>query len=365
MTEFDQVDLELSGIRKTFGSTMAVDDLHLQVMKGEFLFLLGPSGCGKTTTLRMIAGFIRPDRGKIVIRGKDVSRIPAHKRGLGMVFQDYALFPHMNVFDNVAFGLRMRRVPKSRWKVRVGQVLELVRLEGLESRYPRELSGGQQQRVALARALVIEPAVLLLDEPLSNLDLKLRQQMRVELRQLQERLGITTIFVTHDQEEALSMGDRIAVMDAGCIKQLGSPREIYEFPGSRFIADFIGESNFFRGKIKKVINPDLVEVFVDEGFTILCKSTASLKTEQSVSAAIRPEKILLLEKPTSEYANCFRSEVLTAVFIGFYTRFHLLLSGNAICIAQQQNVRGARGFQKEDQLYVAWAAEDCTVILEG
>ncbi len=361
----NDVDLELSGVRKTFGSTVAVDDLDLKVMRGEFLFLLGPSGCGKTTTLRLIAGLIHPERGKIFIRGRDVSRVSAHKRGLGMVFQDYALFPHMNVFDNVAFGLRMKKVPRSQWKKKVGRALELVRLEGLEDRYPKQLSGGQQQRVALARALVIEPMALLLDEPLSNLDLKLRQQMRVELRQLQERLGITTIFVTHDQEESLSMGDRIAVMEDGRINQLGSPKNIYEFPRSRFIADFIGESNFFQGKVTKIMESGNAEVEVDEGFKLVGKGPESLKAGKRVTVAVRPEKMHLLDQLTPEYPNCLPSKVLTAVFMGSYTRFHLSLPGDAICIVQQQNVRGVRGFQKGDHAYVAWEVEEGLVITEG
>ena len=364
MAGSNEVDLELSGVRKVFGRTVAVDNLDLQVMKGEFLFLLGPSGCGKTTTLRMIAGFIRPESGKIFLRGRDVSRIPAHKRGLGMVFQDYALFPHMNVFDNVAFGLRMRKVARSQWKERIGRALELVRLEGLEERYPKELSGGQQQRVALARALVIEPMVLLLDEPLSNLDLKLRQQMRVELRQLQERLGITTVFVTHDQEESLSMGDRIAVMEAGRINQLGCPKDIYEFPHSRFIADFIGESNFFQGKVTKITDSGEAEVEADEGFKIVGKTSGMLQFGQRASVAVRPEKILLLDQPAPQYPNCLPSRVFTAVFLGSYTRLQLSLPGNAICIVQQQNIRGARTFQKEDHIYVAWTVEDGLVIPE-
>lgn len=361
----NDADLELSGVRKTFGSTVAVDDLDLKVTRSEFLFLLGPSGCGKTTTLRLIAGLIRPERGKIFIRGRDVSRVPAHKRGLGMVFQDYALFPHMNVFENVAFGLRMQKVPRSQWKERAGRALELVRLEGLEGRYPRQLSGGQQQRVALARALVIEPMALLLDEPLSNLDLKLRQQMRVELRQLQERLGITTIFVTHDQEESLSMGDRVAVMENGRINQLGSPKSIYEFPHSRFIADFIGESNFFQAKVTKITESGDAEVEANEGFKLTAKAPGSLKAGERVTVAVRPEKMFLLDQPTSEYPNCFPSKVLTSVFMGSYTRFHLSLPGDTICLVQQQNVRDVRDFQKGDKAYVAWAVEDTLVIPEG
>jgi len=359
-----EVDLELVGIRKSYEHAVAVDDLDLKVMKGEFLFLLGPSGCGKTTTLRMIAGLIRPDTGKIFIRGKDVSGVPAHKRGLGMVFQDYALFPHMSVFGNVAFGLRMKKVPRSHWRNKVEHALELARLEGLEERYPKQLSGGQQQRVALARALVIEPMILLLDEPLSNLDLKLRQQMRVELRQLQERLGITTIFVTHDQEESLSMGDRIAVMERGRINQLDSPRNIYEFPRSRFIADFIGESNFFRGNVTTISDSGDVEVKSEEGFMVRAKTPMGVSLGQQVSVAVRPEKMSLLAQPISEHPNCVPCEVSAVVFMGSYTRFHLSLLGGTLCIVQQQNVRGARTFRNGDRAYITWAVEDGLVIMD-
>ena len=360
--ETTHVDLELSGVRKSFGHTVAVENLSLKVMKGEFLFLLGPSGCGKTTTLRMIAGFTQPDKGKIFIRGKEVSRIPAHKRGLGMVFQDYALFPHMTVFDNLAFGLRMGKVKKIEWKDKVARALELVQLEKMEHRYPKQLSGGQQQRVALARALVIEPTVLLLDEPLSNLDLKLRQLMRVELRQLQERLGITTIFVTHDQEESLSMGDRIAVMEAGHINQLGGPKDIYECPQSRFIADFIGESNFFRGRVAELTGSGKAVVNIDEGFKLTGNTHGGTELGQKVSVAVRPEKILLLEHSAPENPNCLPGSVLTAVFIGSYTRFQVSLPGDVLCVVQQQNTRGAKSFQRHDQVHVAWAVEDNLII---
>lgn len=360
----DSVDLELAGIYKSFGHTVAVDDLYLEVKKGEFLFLLGPSGCGKTTTLRMIAGFIHPESGKILIRGKDVSRVPAHRRGLGMVFQDYALFPHMTVFDNVAFGLRMQKVQKKKWRERVGRALELVQLEGLEERYPRQLSGGQQQRVALSRALVIEPAVLLLDEPLSNLDLKLRQQMRVELRQLQERVGITTIFVTHDQEEALSMGDRIAVMESGRINQLGKPKEIYQYPKSRFIADFIGESNFFHGKVKTIESTDEARIITHNGVSLIGKARDPFQPGQSVNAVVRPEKISLFHQPPAEYPNRMPGKVLTAVFTGSYTRFQILTQGEDLCVVQQQNTRDSQTFDKGDPVHLAWTVEDTLIIPE-
>ncbi|MFN8590587.1 MAG: ATP-binding cassette domain-containing protein, partial [Thermomicrobiales bacterium] len=218
------------GITKRYEQAVAVDDLTLEVHRGEFLTFLGPSGCGKTTTLRMIAGFVEPDEGTITIMGEDMTDRPPHKRNLGMVFQSYALFPHMTVFDNVAFGLKMRKLPGSEVKQRVEQALGLVRLGEMQRRYPRQLSGGQQQRVALARAIVIEPYLLLLDEPLSNLDAKLRKAMQVELRELQQRLGITAIYVTHDQEEAMTVSDRIAVMDRGRIVQIGTPSEVYRRP---------------------------------------------------------------------------------------------------------------------------------------
>ncbi|MCS6933213.1 MAG: ABC transporter ATP-binding protein [Acetobacteraceae bacterium] len=239
----------LEGVTKTFpGGTRAVDAVSLAIAEGEFFSLLGPSGCGKTTTLRMIAGFEAPDAGRIRVRGADITALPPEKRNMGMVFQNYALFPHRTVAENVAFGLRMRNVPKADIAARVRQALAMVRLEGLEDRRPAQLSGGQQQRVALARAIVVNPTVLLCDEPLGALDKKLRQAMQFELKELHRRLGLTLVYVTHDQEEALTMSDRIAVMRAGRIAQLGTPREIYDRPTSRFVADFIGDTNILDGE---------------------------------------------------------------------------------------------------------------------
>jgi putative spermidine/putrescine transport system ATP-binding protein len=239
----------LSGLVKHFGATSAVNEFSLDVADGEFVALLGPSGCGKTTTLRMIAGFVEPTSGTIAIDGRDVTQLPPYRRNTGMVFQGYALFPHMTVAQNVAFGLQMRNVGADDATARVRDTLAMVRLQSLESRFPSQLSGGQQQRVALARALVINPAVLLLDEPLSNLDAKLRGEMRIEIRQLQRRLALTTIFVTHDQEEALTMADRLVVMDRGAVQQIGTPWDLYERPDNRFVADFIGKSNIFAGRL--------------------------------------------------------------------------------------------------------------------
>src|SRR5690242_6100747 len=239
-------DVRLERVEKSFdGTTRAVDRVDLTIDPGEFFALLGPSGCGKTTTLRMIAGFEEPDAGRILIAGDDVTQMAAHRRGLGMIFQSYALFPHRTVAENVGFGLRMRNLAKNEIKARVAQALRQVALEGYDDRRPAQLSGGQQQRVALARAIVIRPRVLLCDEPLAALDRKLRQSMQLELKGLQQQLGITTVFVTHDQEEAMTISDRIAVMNAGRIEQIGNPADIYNRPRTRFVADFIGEINLF------------------------------------------------------------------------------------------------------------------------
>ncbi len=242
--------LQLTGLTKMYGDFRAVSDVNLDIGQGELMVLLGPSGCGKTTTLRMIAGFVAPTAGEIRLGGNDITRQPPWKRNTGLVFQSYALFPHLSVADNVAFGLRMRKLSPSEIAAKLTEALRLVRLEGLAERLPRELSGGQQQRVALARALVIEPDILLLDEPLSNLDAKLRHEVRVEIRELQKKLGLTTVMVTHDQEEALTMADRLVVMSNGRVQQVGSQRDLYENPANTFVAGFVGRTNFLRGRVE-------------------------------------------------------------------------------------------------------------------
>ena len=243
MHRMDGFAIALENVTKAYGGHDVVTDVSLDIREGEFFSLLGPSGCGKTTSLRMIAGFVEPDAGRVLLRGEDVTRVPPNKRPVNMVFQQYALFPHMSVYDNVAFGLNVKRVPRRERKGRVEELLRVVSLEGLGKRRPRQLSGGQQQRVALARALVNRPAALLLDEPLGALDVKLRKQMQLELKRIQHELGTTFVYVTHDQDEALAMSDRIAVMNDGRIAQIGSPREIYEHPVSDFVADFVGTIN--------------------------------------------------------------------------------------------------------------------------
>jgi putative spermidine/putrescine transport system ATP-binding protein len=261
--------LRLTGITKSYGDFKAVDDFSIDIADGEFLVLLGPSGCGKTTTLRIVAGFIEPSFGKVHLGERDVTALPPWKRNAGLVFQSYALFPHMSVNDNVAFGLEMRKMPRAEMAQRIAEALRLVRLDHLADRLPRQLSGGQQQRVALARALVFRPDVLLLDEPLSNLDAKLRQEVRVEIRELQRKLGLTTVMVTHDQEEALTMADRLVVMSEGRIRQIGSQQDLYERPSEKFVADFVGRSTFIDGRM------DGPGRFVSEGgLVVACEAPA-------------------------------------------------------------------------------------------
>jgi putative spermidine/putrescine transport system ATP-binding protein len=285
-----KVVVELRGCTRDYGAVRAVDALDLTVYEGEFLSLLGPSGCGKTTTLNLIAGFVPPTAGQIVIDGEDVTARPAHLRGLGVVFQSYALFPHLSVRENVAFGLRERRVPAAEIDRRVGEALELVRLDRAGRQRPSELSGGMQQRVALARALVYRPRVLLLDEPLAALDRKLREGMRDELRAIQRTVGITTIFVTHDQAEALGLSDRIAVLSAGRIEQLGAPREIYAHPSTRFVADFIGASTVLGAR---AVAADRVALAGAQ----LRVAEVTLQAGTDVELAIRPERVRLASGP--------------------------------------------------------------------
>ena len=269
-------DVELVGVTKRFGDVAAVRGVSLDVAHGEFLTLLGPSGCGKTTTLNMIAGFLRPDEGQILLGGRRVEHLPPYRRDTAMVFQQYALFPHMTIAENIGFGLQMRKVPKTEIAKRVDRALEIVRLPGLGSRRPAQLSGGQQQRVALARAIVTEPTVLLLDEPLSNLDLKLRESLRLEIKSIQRELGITAIYVTHDQGEALVMSDRIVVMNQGLIEQIGEPTAIYEEPRTAFVAEFIGTSNFLRGQLGQGLEAGdvTVPVTLRDGATIRARPPA-------------------------------------------------------------------------------------------
>jgi spermidine/putrescine ABC transporter ATP-binding subunit len=353
-------DLELVAVSKHYGAFAAVREVSLGVRRGEFLALLGPSGCGKTTTIRMIAGLLQPDGGHILIRSQDVVDVPTHRRNLGMFFQNYALFPHRTVRDNIAFGLVMRKRPHDEIASRVTRMLGLVQLEGLGDRYPRQLSGGQQQRVALARALAIEPDLLLLDEPLSNLDPKLRQHMRLELKDLQRQLGITTILVTHDQEEALIMSDRIGVMYGGRIEQVGTPHEVYHDPVNRFVAGFLGESNFFAARVEGMRGDGRAAVTLASGETIEARVRGPLRPGQHVTLAVRPERVQMItgERPPG---SSLRGTLHEQVFGGSLTRYHVRLSGDALCVVEQ-HARAAVSLTPGAVVTIAWAPEDGLIL---
>jgi spermidine/putrescine transport system ATP-binding protein len=311
------VAISLEGVTKRFGGHDAVSDVSVEIADGEFFSLLGPSGCGKTTTLRMIAGFETPDSGRIVLLGEDVTNVFANRRPLNMVFQQYALFPHMSIYDNVAFGLRVKGVPRSEHKQRITDMLAVVALDGYEKRKPRELSGGQQQRVALARALVNRPAALLLDEPLGALDVKLRRHMQRELKRIQSELGTTFVYVTHDQEEALAMSDRIAVMNLGRIEQIGAPREIYEQPDSAFVADFIGSLNSFEIRVDEVVGGYAVMRLGDGDRIVVAAPSA--RAGDTFPAAVRPERVRVNGAPV-DGGSLVHGTVAELVYLGMYTQ---------------------------------------------
>jgi putative spermidine/putrescine transport system ATP-binding protein len=332
------VDVELRGLHKRFGAVVAVDSLNLRVEPGELVSLLGPSGCGKTTTLRAIAGLVRPDAGQVLVGRRLMNNVPVHRRGLGLVAQNYALFPHMTVLENVTFGLRMRGIPPSDVARRAREALATVQLAGLEDRYPRQLSGGQQQRVALARCLVVEPDVLLLDEPLGALDKKLREAMQVELKSLQQQVGITTILVTHDQEEALTMSDRIAVMDQGQLQQVGTPQEIYELPQNRFVADFIGVCNFLEARIAGR-DGSTVLLRLDDGALLPAAVMAGKAVPaegKQVVIAVRPEKLAIFVG-NREPREGLRARLESLVYVGTAVHFHLRAATGTRLVAYRQN----------------------------
>ncbi len=312
--------LELQHLTKKFGDLTAVDDMDLSVAEGEMIALLGGSGCGKTTTLRMIAGFTEPFSGAILVDGKDVRKIPPYRRNVGIFFQNYALFPHMTVFENVAFGLKLQKLPKAEIQQRVEEILSMVKLMGLDHRYPRELSGGQQQRVALARALVTRPAILLLDEPLSNLDTKLRVEMQVEIKRIQKELGITTIIVTHDHEEAVSLADRVIVMNAGRIQQIGTPQEIFDHPVSPFVADFMGFSTFIYGTAGSAQGGLLPVMCSGKTLYVRTDGAGGIAPGNDCVLTIRSENIALAE---TEGQNVFSGQVQAATYKGHATRLEV------------------------------------------
>ena len=325
----------ISRLTKRFGTAIAVDDLSIEIGEGELVSLLGPSGCGKTTTLRSIAGFVEPDVGQILFDGVDITSLPPERRNIGMVFQNYALFPHMTVRQNLSFGLEMRRVARNEMAERIDAVLDIVQLAGLEDRYPRELSGGQQQRVALARGLVIEPAVLLLDEPLANLDAKLREEMRFFIRSLQKRVGITTVYVTHDQAEAMVISDRIVVMFDGRIRQIGDATNIYARPVSREVADFIGLSNFIDGRVKARSEDGyyLVETPLGE---IRCRSELTLAAGDAALVMVRPESVRLSrEPPDNPDLNGITGRVRDRFYLGNIAGYRVLCGDGTVLQVQE------------------------------
>jgi spermidine/putrescine ABC transporter ATP-binding subunit len=359
-----KIAVSLRNVTKRFGHSAAVDNVSLEIYEGEFLFLLGPSGSGKTTTLRMIAGYEQPTEGTIEIDGNVVNEIPIHERDIGMVFQNYALFPHKTVTENVGFGLKMRGVDKKERKEKVKHALELVRLSGMEDRYPRQLSGGQQQRVALARALVFHPSLLILDEPLANLDKKLRDNMRFELKGLQEKVGVTTIFVTHDQEEALTMADRTAVMDNGKLIQVGTPSEIYNSPKSKFVATFIGETNSFRGHISSK-EGECAMVDVNGSWQVslcgedyVCGSIDKCTAGCKVDFFIRPERIqIATNKEQAEGNNVYEGRVIFITYLGSQVMYLVQIKGGAIFKVSQPTPSGVADYKINDTVWLSWNSD--------
>jgi spermidine/putrescine ABC transporter ATP-binding subunit len=328
----------------------------LSIQHGEFLTLLGPSGSGKTTTLNMIAGFEIPSRGDILLENDDITTVAPNNRGIGMVFQNYALFPHMTVSDNIAFPLKMRKIPGDKIRQSIKEVLELVKLPGFEGRYPHQLSGGQQQRIALARALVFEPKILLMDEPLGALDKKLRDHMRLEIKHLQGSLDITVIYVTHDQEEALTMSDRIAIMNEGEIIQLDTPVALYESPASLFVADFIGESNFLMGRVAET-DGDRTAVETDDGLTIWVQKLNQMDTGEDVSVAVRPEKIqILTDAPdaSNDVINRFSGRIEEIIYVGEARIYRVSLAAGTIVDVKVQSGPSAQNFKIGGDINIGW-----------
>jgi spermidine/putrescine transport system ATP-binding protein len=362
--------IELVGIAKKFhtrsGVVAAVERVDLQIGEGEFFSLLGPSGCGKTTTLRMIGGFEEPSEGQILLYGSDVVGVPPNHRDVNMVFQSYALFPHMSVEENVAFGLRRKAVPRAQIRTRVGEMLELVQLDGKSDRRPRELSGGQQQRVALARALVNRPRALLLDEPLAALDLKLRQAMQLELKRIQREVGITFVFVTHDQNEALTMSDRLVVMNNGLIEQLGSPREVYEHPHTRFVAGFIGTSNLVEATVERMDGTTAVLASgPDENVSVPDAVRAGARPGGRLHLTVRPEKISLGADRPAAGRCALRGRVAEVVYLGSSTQYAVRLADGTELSVYVQNSSDSTDIADRDQeVWLSWRPEHSAALAD-
>ena len=353
-------EVRLRGLTKTFGSVVAVRDVSVTIAPGSFFTLLGPSGSGKTTTLMMVAGFAHPTSGEVFVDGRPMAALPPQRRDLGMVFQSYAVFPHLTVFDNIAFPLEIRKAPRLEILRRVGEALELVRLTGYERRLPRQLSGGEQQRVALARALVFQPRVLLMDEPLGALDKKLRAHMQLELKHIQQHLHVTVLYVTHDQEEALTMSDRVAVMQGGRIEQVGSPAELYDTPASRFVADFIGESNFLDGAAVSSEPHGRWRCRAPGGLEFSGVAAVQLERGQPIIAAVRPEKLVQAEDAVAlgQGANTCKGLVEEAIYVGDATRYRVGLGPDGAVTIKVPNRVGARPLATGAAVALAWSPDD-------
>jgi iron(III) transport system ATP-binding protein len=357
-------EVKLDGIGKSYGEQWVVRDVNLHIRRGEFFTFLGPSGCGKTTLLRIIAGFVFPDEGTVSLDGHPMNHVPPWQRNVGLVFQNYALWPHMTVFENVAFGLRERKVARGEIERRVMETLKQVDLQGTENRRPSQLSGGQQQRVALARTLVIQPRLLLLDEPLSNLDAKLRIDMRIELLKLQRDLGLTTIYVTHDQEEALALSTRIAVMNRGRVVQEGASRQIYEQPANEFVAAFVGKSNLFSGRVLQA-RERYIEVQTNDNLIIHASSTAPATLPQSGDAillSVRPEAMEIdAVGGVTKDTNQFTGHVAASAYQGSFVEYEIQMAGRAVK-TYAVNPKGKALFQRGDEVAVTFAADDVVVV---
>jgi len=352
--------LEVRGLVKAFGATRVVEDLSFKIDSGMLLTLLGPSGSGKTTTLRMIAGFEEPTSGEIRVGGELITDTPAHKRNIGVVFQQYALFPHLTVFQNVAYPLEMRKRSKAEVRTRVEAALGLVRLQGFESRYPKQLSGGQQQRVALARAVVFEPPVLLMDEPLGALDKRLREVMQVEIRHLQKQLGITTVSVTHDQVEALVMSDVIAVLDGGALQQIGPPLEVYRRPANQFVADFIGESNLLSGSVSDAGGGEALFT-TTRGLTVRLAAEPGARPAGAGHMVVRPESVRL-GAGAEGAANRYRAEIVEVLYVGDLVKYRVLMDGGDELVAKTLAPSAGQQWTTGQRVAVGWDPGDCLTL---
>ena len=356
--------IEIQNLYKHFKDVVAINRIELQINKGEMLTLLGPSGCGKTTTLRCIAGLEKPEEGDIIIDGQPMLSqgfVQPSKRGIGMVFQNYAVWPHMKVFSNIVYGLKLQKIPKQKMREQAEQVLKLVGLAGLEDRYPAQLSGGQQQRVALARALVTNPKVLLLDEPLSNLDAKLREELRFEIKSLVRRMGITAVYVTHDQAEAMVISDRIAVMDSGNVVQIGTAQEIYKKPANKFVADFIGTMNFMSGEVVEVLsdkNAAYVRTEFSDKLVCMTPDSTAITAGAEVFASIRPEDVEVFTEPPDATENVFKGKIAHKAYLGNFLFFFVSVNDSMIRVQAPHHMPQEEG----QELYMLLDPQKCVVL---